>query len=159
MRAWQRKSKTIRASEVTLGCSICRSAQKIYRLSETTLELFCHARDSFGLPIPPLGMQITNMSLLWFCNGYARGCFVSGQVDPSQADRYSKIRYIRYIRLYSAKNPLYFWGIDWFQWINQKVYIYSVTFSVFGVFGIFCVFGCIRATFCSIPLCTLFIFS
>src|SRR5271154_2681213 len=27
----------------------------------------------------------------------------------------------------------------------------------FGIFGIFCVFGCIRATFCSIPLCTLFV--
>ena len=71
MHAWQRKSKTLRASEVTLGCSICRFAQKIYQLSETTLELFCHARDSFGLPMAPLGMQIMNMSLLRFCNGYA----------------------------------------------------------------------------------------
>ena len=32
-------------------------------------------------------------------------------------------------------------------------------FGEFGVFGIFCLFGCILATFCSIPLCTLFIFS
>ena len=72
MRAWQRKSKTIRASEVTLGCSICRSAQKIYHLSETTLELF--SRTTALVFQYPLGMQIRKMSLLWFCNGYARGC-------------------------------------------------------------------------------------
>ena len=40
-----------------------------------------------------------------------------------QADRFFKIRWIRWIRLYSAKIPLYSWGIDWFQSINPKVYI------------------------------------
>ena len=34
----------------------------------------------------------------------------------------------------------------------------TLKFGIFGTFSIFSVFGCIRATFCSIPFCTLLIF-
>ena len=53
-----------------------------------------------------------------------------------QADRFCKIRYIRYIRLYSVKIRLYSEVIDSFKSVNQKVYIrfYSV-YSVYSVYS------------------------
>ena len=62
----------------------------------------------------------------------------------SQADRYSSIlRKFRY---------------NFEELTDSSELTKKCVFGVFGVFDVFDVFRCIRATFCSIPLCTLFIF-
>jgi len=53
-----------------------------------------------------------------------------------QADCFSKIRHMWYIRLYSAKIWQYFWRVDWFQWINQKLYSrFYLIHSVYSVYS------------------------